>query len=187
MILDIEFQYWIYVGTERIGRDEPGEFVQLSQRLDFGGSDEEDEEAESTAESSKTRDKGNEETESTSSEKLQSASSDSPPSDTTSISDQSASNRLSTVESSASDPTPEKYPYFVRRSNVGDERDTRLEIHVRDKVADEEAKFRNELAEHLGTNEVSKTDAREFALLAAFHNSEHVADLMRDEGFGTLG
>ncbi len=116
-----------------------------------------------------------------------SASSDSKPSETTSTSSESGSDRLSTGEPAASDSGAEKYPYFVRRSNVGDERDTRLEIHVRDKVADQEAKFRNELAEHLETNEISKTDAREFALLAAFHNPEQVADLMRDEGFGTLG
>lgn len=35
-------------------------------------------------------------------------------------------------------------------------------------------------------NEVSKIDAREFALLAAIHNSAQVAELMKDEGFGTL-
>jgi hypothetical protein len=35
-------------------------------------------------------------------------------------------------------------------------------------------------------NEISKIDAREFALLAAFRHPEHVAKLMRDEGFGTL-
>jgi hypothetical protein len=86
-----------------------------------------------------------------------------------------------------SQSSQEEYPYFIRRSNVGDERDTRLEIHLRDKVADQEAKFRNELADQLGANEVSKTDAREFALLAAFHNPEQVAELMKEEGFGTLG
>lgn len=79
-----------------------------------------------------------------------------------------------------------RYPYFVRRSNVGDERDTRLEIHVRDKVADREAAFRSQLAAHLGANEVSKTDAREFALLTAFENPQRVAELMREEGFGAL-
>lgn len=79
------------------------------------------------------------------------------------------------------------YPYFVRRSNVGDERDTRLEIHVRDKVADREAQFRHALAERLGASDVSKTDAREFALLAAFENPDTVARLMREEGFDTLG
>lgn len=85
----------------------------------------------------------------------------------------------------AEPPAPE-YPYFVRRSNVGDERDTRLELHVRDKVTDGEAAFRNELAERLGTNEVSKTDAREFALLVAFQHPDRVAELMREEGFGAF-
>jgi len=49
------------------------------------------------------------------------------------VSDQSAATDQSTVT---------EYPYFVRRNNVGDERDTRLEIHVRDKVAEGEAGFR---------------------------------------------
>lgn len=84
-------------------------------------------------------------------------------------------------------PAPaEKYPYFVRRSNVGDERGTRLEIHVRDEVAKREGEFRGALAEELDTNEVAKTDAREFALLAAYRNPERVAELMREEGFGAL-
>lgn len=91
----------------------------------------------------------------------------------------------STEQSQVNSPS-ERYPYFIRRSNVGDERDTRLEIHVRDKVADQEANFRSALADQLGTNEISKTDAREFALLAAFNNPEKVAELMEDEGFGTL-
>ena len=94
-----------------------------------------------------------------------------------------ASQDSETVVSSSS---ANEYPYFVRRSNVGDERDTRLEIHVRDKVAEQEAKFRSELAKHLSTSEVSKTDAREFALLDAFQNPERVADRMREEGFGIL-
>jgi len=81
----------------------------------------------------------------------------------------------------------ETYPYFVRRNNVGDERDTRLEIHVRDKVADREGAFRHALADHLDASDVSKTDAREFALLAAFEHPEQVAQLMREEGFDTLG
>lgn len=80
-----------------------------------------------------------------------------------------------------------QYPYFVRRNNVGDERDTRLEIHVRDKVANRETAFRNELAEKLDVSEVSKTDAREFALLAAFQHPERVAELMEEEGFGAVG
>ena len=85
------------------------------------------------------------------------------------------------------DAGDELYPYFVRRSNVGDERDTRLEIHVRDKVADGEAQFRHALATELGASDVSKTDAREFALLAAFRHPERVAELMREEGFDSLG
>jgi hypothetical protein len=84
-------------------------------------------------------------------------------------------------------PDAERYPYFVRRNNVGDERDTRLEIHVREKVAEGEAQFRHALAAELGASDVSKTDAREFALLAAFRHPERVAELMREEGFDSLG
>ena len=91
------------------------------------------------------------------------------------------------ADESITNSSADQYPYFVRRSNVGDERDTRLEIHVRDKVANRESAFRNELAEQLDVNEVSKTDAREFALLAAFKHPERVAELMEDEGFGALG
>jgi len=88
--------------------------------------------------------------------------------------------------SAKSRSSADEYPYFVRRNNVGDERETRLELHVRDKVADHEAEFRSELADHLGTNEIAKTDAREFALLAAFQDPERVAELMENEGFGAL-
>lgn len=91
------------------------------------------------------------------------------------------------IDESTTSSSVDQYPYFVRRSNVGDERDTRLEIHVRDKVANQESAFRNELAEQLDVNEVSKTDAREFALLAAFKHPERVAELMDEEGFGALG
>lgn len=80
-----------------------------------------------------------------------------------------------------------KYPYLVRRSNVGDERGKRLEVHVREHVADREASFRSHLAELLGTDEVSKTDAREFALVAAMEHPELVAEQMRAEGFDELG
>lgn len=78
------------------------------------------------------------------------------------------------------------YPYFVRRNNVTDERDVRLEIHVRPEVAEEEAAYRRELAEELDTDTVLKTDAREFALLLAYKHPKKVAQLMRDEGFGIL-
>lgn len=99
-----------------------------------------------------------------------------------SVSDESDSE----PEQNDGNSTRNTYPYFVRRNNVGDERDTRLEIHVRDKVTDREAKFRNELADQLNMKEISKTDAREFALLAAFNQPEKVAELMKDEGFGAL-
>lgn len=90
------------------------------------------------------------------------------------------------TEHSSEQASSPEYPYFVRRSNVGDERDNRLEIHVRDKVTDREAEFRTELAERLGVGEIPKTDAREFALLAAYNNPEQVAERMREEGFGVL-
>ncbi|WP_225336461.1 acyl-CoA dehydrogenase [Halomicrobium urmianum] len=91
-----------------------------------------------------------------------------------------------TVTETDPEPSIDEYPYFVRRNNVGDERDTRLEIHVRDEVADREAEFRNAVAERLDAGEISKTDAREFALLAAYEHPEKVAELMEDEGFGAL-
>ncbi|MFT4921539.1 MAG: hypothetical protein ACI8XM_000740 [Haloarculaceae archaeon] len=91
-----------------------------------------------------------------------------------------------TSNSSPTESVESSYPYFVRRNNVGDERDKRLEIHVREQVAQEEGQFRSQLAELLDTNEVSKTDAREFALLAAFQHPEQVAELMREEGFGAV-
>ncbi len=90
-------------------------------------------------------------------------------------------------ETSTQNPDPkQQYPYFVRRNNVLDERDTRYELHIRDAVADQESQFRNSLADALGVGEISKTDAREFALLYAFENPEEVAELMRDEGINAL-
>jgi hypothetical protein len=111
-----------------------------------------------------------------------------PESDTlqTDSSEEHTVNESSTPTSDSSRNSDEAYPYFVRRNNVGDERDTRLEIHVRDKVAEREANFRAALAEELATSDVSKTDAREFALIAAFENPERVAELMTEEGFGTF-
>ena len=79
-----------------------------------------------------------------------------------------------------------QYPYFVRRSNVGDERDNRLELFARDEVVSREAEFRSQLASELGTDDIAKTDAREYALLAAFDNVEDVAELMRGDGYGEL-
>lgn len=153
-------------------------FKSGSGNLDFGGSDKDKTESESTRteNTSQTDTESNEGDEAISSEQ---PTSDSPPTN-------SEVDRESTEESTTDSTPPKQYPYFVRRSNVGDERDTRLEIHVRDKVADREAAFRNNLAKQLDANEVSKTDAREFALLAAFRHPERVAELMEEEGFGTL-
>jgi hypothetical protein len=89
-------------------------------------------------------------------------------------------------ETSKIESTAAEYPYFVRRSNVTDERDQRIELHLRPEVSGEEAAFRNELATALETDTVPKTDAREFALKFAFQHPEQVAELMRDEGFGVL-
>ena len=89
-------------------------------------------------------------------------------------------------ESDSTSETSATYPYFVRRNNVGDERETRLEIHVRDSVAAREGQFRSALADALDVSEVSKTDAREFALLAAYEHPEEVAELMKEEGFGAV-
>ena len=161
-------------------------FKSGSGNLDFGSNDDDDEEPEASTETTQTTGEEIEDAESAASEESTAASKDRTLSDSGPSSSRSMSDPAVTEASTTSEATTEKYPYFVRRSNVGDERETRLEIHVRDKIADQEANFRNELAENLGVSEVSKTDAREFALLAAFHNPERVAELMQDEGFGTL-
>ncbi|WP_120246868.1 acyl-CoA dehydrogenase [Halopiger aswanensis] len=96
-------------------------------------------------------------------------------------------NERTTTESTPSDESSSdgrEFPYFVRRSNVGDERDKRIEVHLRPEVNSQESEFRNELADELDVGEVAKTDAREFALKFAFENPEAVAELMRDEGYG---
>lgn len=154
-------------------------FKSGSGNLDFGGSsDDEEQKQDSTAEASQTTAESTADATSTSNTEAP---------DTGATSGDSSSGSESAETPVESDSAAEQYPYFVRRSNVGDERDTRLEIHVRDKVAEQEGKFRSELAEQLGANEISKTDAREFALLAAFQNPEQVAELMSEEGFGTFG
>lgn len=103
-----------------------------------------------------------------------------------SVSAETGGDELKDESSSISTESESKYPYFVRRSNVGDERDKRLEVHVREEVAEQEAAFRAALADELGVSEVSKTDAREFALVAAFEDPATVAEQMREEGFGEL-
>lgn len=161
-------------------------FKSGSGNLDFGSTDDDEKEPEPGTETTQTSEEEIEEIESAVSEDSTQSPMGRESSDKNSTSSYSIPDRVSTEESTISEEKTEKYPYSVRRSNVGDERDTRLEIHIRDKIANQEASFRNELAEHLGVNEVSKTDAREFALLAAFHKPERVAELMQDEGLGTL-
>jgi hypothetical protein len=159
-------------------------FKSGSGNLDFGGSDE-DEESEG-AEKSTTIRESQPEAVSSEAEQSESAPVEESSSDTGASAERHSATEATENEGSSTKTSAEKYPYFIRRNNVGDERDTRLEIHVRDKVANQEAKFRNELADHLGASEVSKTDAREFALLVAFQHPDRVAELMRDEGFGAL-
>jgi cobalamin biosynthesis protein CobT len=150
--------------------------------LDFGSGDEEDKKDESAGETKVVNDEETEEPESDSTEQLPSTSPQGEAPDAERPSDQPTSGQ----PSSQGNVQADTYPYFIRRNNIGDERDTRLEIHVRDKVTEQEPKFRNELARQLGASEVSKTDAREFALLAAFQYPERVAELMQEEGFGAL-
>ena len=104
--------------------------------------------------------------------------------------DSSDTDRRGTEDDSATDESKSEatveYPYFIRRSNVTDERDKRLEIHLRPEISRQEAAFRRELADELETETVPKTDAREFALKFAFQHPDRVAELMRDEGFGAF-
>lgn len=162
-------------------------FKSGSGNLDFGNSDGDTEEDEKVARTGETQSELDEGQESTSAEQLASSSAEKQTSQTDDSSEQPVSEQDLLNESAVSSPQLDEYPYFVRRNNVGDERDNRLEIHLRDEVADQEAKFLNELAEQLETNEIAKTDAREFALLMAFQNPKSVAKLMRGEGFGAFG
>jgi len=147
-------------------------FKSGSGNLDFGGDDESAEAEPNTSESEETP----------------SSAAKVPSEEPTEKIDRTSGQERDSEATDSRTPTNDspEYPYFVRRNNVGDERDTRLEIHVRDNVASQESEFRNKLAEHLDANEIAKTDAREFALLAAFENPEAVAELMQEEGFGAL-
>jgi len=158
-------------------------FKSGSGNLDFGDSEEDDENEEEAEEQTSNQNHREGQQQSTPADR-----SNGPVSDSATGS-RKHSSRASTAENTQSksgSSAGEEYPYFVRRNNVGDERDTRLEVHVRDRVADQEGEFRSELADQLGTGEVSKTDAREFALLAAFQHPERVAEMMQEEGFGEL-
>jgi len=164
-------------------------FKSGSGNLDFGGNNKNDK-GDTTDESASSTSQGDniDEEEATDTPETEQQSSTPTKPDGNDESAETVSDQTVSDQSAATDQsTVTEYPYFVRRNNVGDERDTRLEIHVRDKVAEGEAGFRSELAEELETNDVSKTDAREFALLAAFRHPERVAELMEEEGFGTLG
>lgn len=155
-------------------------FKSGSGNLDFGSEENEEESEEGEGMSLETSgESGTEEMDQTTSS-IQDSSSEEPEAI-------SADSKKSSQRDSDREETQQReYPYFIRRNNVGDERDKRLEIHVRQKVANREAEFRNELAAELGTGEISKTDAREFALLAAFEHPQQVAEMMREEGFGAL-
>lgn len=76
-----------------------------------------------------------------------------------------------------------KYPYFLRRGKVLDERNDRLEVHVREEVKSMESQLENDLEEIFGGSDVKKTDIREFAIILAAQNPEMVAELMREEGY----
>jgi len=154
-------------------------FKSGSGDLDFGS----DEDSEEQPDAPESMDPAEQEGDAPSQAGEQSTGSSEHPASETDAADPGIDEPTTTPETT-SETSTEQYPYFVRRSNVGDERGTRLEIHVRDKVADGEPAFRSQLAELLDVNEVAKTDAREFALLAAFKDPERVAKLMEEEGFG---
>ena len=136
-----------------------------SGNLDFGGSDDESEDDESeppVADSSDAEQDGSQ-------------------------AQATTTNKSADTESDSTDKPDsdnQEFPYFVRRSNVGDERDERIEVHLRPEVNEQESDFRSALADELDVGEVAKTDAREFALKFAYANPEDVAELMRDEGYG---
>ncbi|ELZ38326.1 hypothetical protein C471_10210 [Halorubrum saccharovorum DSM 1137] len=162
-------------------------FKSGSGNLNFGDSEEEkaDDEAEETG------DVANEEADDQEPEAATSAEVDerrtSPGAkDADSTGEESTTTTSTASDTGAHQTGGHQYPYFVRRSNVGDERDNRLELFARDEVVSREAEFRSQLASELGTDDIAKTDAREYALLAAFDNVEDVAELMRGDGYGEL-
>lgn len=80
----------------------------------------------------------------------------------------------------------QQYPYFLRRRSVTDERDKDLIVPVREETMKAMVDGRNALAEELGVAEVSKFDAREFALMVGLERIDEVAERMREEGFDAL-
>ncbi|MDQ2074784.1 hypothetical protein RBH20_19845 [Haloarcula sp. H-GB4] len=166
-------------------------FKSGSGNLSFGDSDEEeaDDEPEETGE--EIDDIANEgadvqEPKEDNSEEVDGSGGSSEAKEAKSTSEESPTSTSTANEAGSSQTSDHQYPYFVRRSNVGDERDNRLELFARDKVVSREAEFRSQLASELGADDISKTDAREYALLAAFDNVKGVAELMRGDGYGEL-
>ena len=155
-----------------------------SGNLDFGSgeaSGDEDAESETENQDKSTQDTGSEPDRPV----TQSPPAESEP-EPASTDDSDEDSSVAEAEDNENGGDQEQFPYFVRRNNVGDERDDRIEVHLRKSVHSQESAFRNQLADELGTEEVSKTDAREFALKFAFENPEGVAELMREEGFGLI-
>lgn len=151
--------------------------------LDFGESDGDDDQPPEETESEAPVDTSSEETQRD--RDPQPAAVSSEPADSP-FESQPSTQAATTTGTTQTDQNSQEYPYFVRRKNVLDERDARMEIHLRDEVSGRESDFRSDLADHLETNSVPKTDAREFALKFAFENPDAVAELMRKEGFNLL-
>lgn len=91
------------------------------------------------------------------------------------------------TEESVTEANQEEYPYFVRRSKTLDERTERIEVWVRPDVTANESAWLDSLADALGTDQVAKTDAREYALLVAQEDEavqRKIADRMEADGYG---
>ncbi|WP_433629684.1 acyl-CoA dehydrogenase [Halomicrococcus sp. NG-SE-24] len=170
-----------------------GSFKSGSGDLDFGGGDDDTDEPNETADPDQDQndveDEGGMDKTPSSREKSSKETSGDQAEQSRTTTGQQASTDSDNQSGSepAGDSASEQYPYYVRRSKVGDERDKRIELHVRSQVASDEPSFRDQLANELDVDEVAKTDAREAALLFAFQNPEAVAELMRDEGYGVIG
>lgn len=160
-----------------------GSFKSGSGDLDFGGSDDDTDEAEDREQNGvadEAPSSGGKSSKGTSTEQTERSSDPAEQQASADPDGQSDSGH-------AAESVSEQYPYYVRRSKVGDERDKRIELHVRSQVSRDEPSFRDQLANELDVDEVAKTDAREAALLFAFENPEAVAELMREEGYGVIG
>lgn len=156
--------------------------------LDFGADDSDKEDETETEPAPESLDADQQDTSETSytAQTTQSEPSTSSSSDSPSLDQDTPESGTTAVQSTPSSSSQTEYPYFVRRSNVGDERDNRLECHVRDSVLSDEAQYLDQLAAYLGEDSISKTDAREYAFKYAFQNPEEVAEMMVSDGFEAL-